>query len=116
VTPLLARIDDANMADEWFFIRYADPGTHLRLRWRQRTGAGPAIDALVFLSGVGENTQQVKLTRRLGEIGADWLPEQVGGLFHHGIDEGGPVILAFVAGGDQKRHYLHTRRRVQHEP
>lgn len=48
VTPLLARIDDANMADEWFFIRYADPGTHLRLRWRQRTGAGPALTALVL--------------------------------------------------------------------
>ena len=48
VTPLLARIDKANLADGWFFIRYADPGTHLRLRWRQRTGAGPALSALVL--------------------------------------------------------------------
>ena len=27
-----------------------------------------------------------------------------------------PVILALVPGGDEERHHLHARRRVQHEP
>ena len=31
---LCREIDDAGVADEWFFVRYADPDPHLRLRFR----------------------------------------------------------------------------------
>ncbi|OEV03895.1 hypothetical protein AN216_09630 [Streptomyces oceani] len=32
LAPLLARVDSAGDVDRWFFLRYADPGAHLRLR------------------------------------------------------------------------------------
>jgi lantibiotic biosynthesis protein len=48
LAPLLGQIEDAKMAAEWFFIRYADPGTHLRLRWRHESSIGGALTAIVL--------------------------------------------------------------------
>ena len=51
VTSLLARVDDANMADEWFFIRYADrvpPPAALAAAHGARAGLTPGTPALNF--------------------------------------------------------------------
>jgi thiopeptide-type bacteriocin biosynthesis protein len=45
VAPLLRLVEQERLADSWFFIRYHDPAAHLRLRWRQQAGAGPALGA-----------------------------------------------------------------------
>ena len=36
VGPLAARLREAGLVDRWFFIRYADPGRHLRVRFHGR--------------------------------------------------------------------------------
>jgi thiopeptide-type bacteriocin biosynthesis protein len=48
LTPLVRQIEDADDPTPWFFIRYSDPGTHLRLRWRQEDGTGGALTAMVL--------------------------------------------------------------------
>jgi hypothetical protein len=38
VAPLLRSFSDAGIVDRWFFLRYADPDEHLRVRIRARAG------------------------------------------------------------------------------
>ncbi len=51
VAPLARRLVEAGAADAWFFLRYADPGTHLRVRLhgdpgRMRADVFPELEAL----------------------------------------------------------------------
>jgi thiopeptide-type bacteriocin biosynthesis protein len=45
VRSLCREIDEARVADEWFFVRYADPDAHLRLRFR---GAPERLSGTLF--------------------------------------------------------------------
>ena len=48
IAPLARHLLDSGAADSWFFLRYADPGFHLRVRFHGDTDAiRPALDALV---------------------------------------------------------------------
>jgi lantibiotic biosynthesis protein len=48
VASLVRLVETERLADSWFFIRYHDPALHLRLRWRQRAGAGSALGEAVL--------------------------------------------------------------------
>jgi thiopeptide-type bacteriocin biosynthesis protein len=43
VEPLLATLAEKRVTDRWFFIRYADPEHHVRLRFRARDGMSQAL-------------------------------------------------------------------------
>jgi thiopeptide-type bacteriocin biosynthesis protein len=47
VRPLTQRLRTEGMIDRWFFIRYADPDFHLRLRLRHREGQHGAVMTLL---------------------------------------------------------------------
>ena len=48
IAPLAHRLVASGAADSWFFIRYEDPGFHLRVRFHGEPDAiRPAVDALV---------------------------------------------------------------------
>ncbi len=48
IAPLARQLLDSGAADSWFFLRYADPGFHLRVRFHGDADAiRPALDALV---------------------------------------------------------------------
>jgi thiopeptide-type bacteriocin biosynthesis protein len=54
VAPLVRKLIDSGVVDRWFFIRYADPDWHLRLRFHGKTerlhgDVMPAIEAAVTL-------------------------------------------------------------------
>jgi lantibiotic biosynthesis protein len=48
VASLVRLLEAERLADSWFFIRYHDPAAQLRLRWRQRAGAGSALGEAVL--------------------------------------------------------------------
>jgi len=43
IAPLVAELREAGLMDRWFFVRYADPHNHLRLRLRATTGNERAV-------------------------------------------------------------------------
>jgi len=48
IAPLARQLLDSGAADSWFFLRYADPGFHLRVRFHGDADAiRPALDALL---------------------------------------------------------------------
>lgn len=88
VAPLVSRAFEGGSADRWFFIRYADPNHHLRLRFRGdpkvlhgdllvqlNQAVTPRIEAGT-LSGMQLDVYQPEIERYGGPIGLD-LSEQV---------------------------------------
>jgi thiopeptide-type bacteriocin biosynthesis protein len=88
VAPLVAEVLGAALADRWFFLRYADPDHHLRLRFRGHPRAihGEVLPRLNqalephLVSGVVSRVQldtyQPEVERYGGEVGVD-LAERV---------------------------------------
>jgi thiopeptide-type bacteriocin biosynthesis protein len=88
VGPATARLREAGLIDRWFFIRYADPGRHLRVRYHGRprellAEAWPALsealapalaDSLLYRMSL--DTYEREIERYGGLAGAE-LMEQV---------------------------------------
>ena len=104
--PLVAALRDEGVLDRWFFIRYLDPGYHLRLRFKARPGHGDAVrarcDAILdrlLTSGATWRTQidtyDPELVRYGGSVGID-LCERVFEVDSDSVLE----LLALASEGD----------------
>jgi len=104
VAPVITRMQDAGVVDDWFFLRYADPEHHLRLRLHGRPDALrehalPALtDALApsladgTIWGVGLDTYHREIERYGGDAGIE-LAEQI-----HSADS--DAVLEVLGGDD----------------
>jgi class I lanthipeptide synthase len=67
IGPLARRLREASVVDRWFFVRYADPGRHLRVRFHGRPGC--------FATACRRSTRQ-RRRRWLRDCctGSHWIP------------------------------------------
>jgi len=106
VAPVITRMQDAGVVDDWFFLRYADPEHHLRLRLHGRPDALrehalPALtDALApsladgTIWGVGLDTYHREIERYGGDAGIE-LAEQI-----HSADSDAVLEVLGLLDGD----------------
>ena len=83
LAPLVRQLRSEGVADGWFFIRYADPDFHIRLRLRGNPAA-LAGDALPRLRAIGEDLVQRGLVTKVTYDTYDREVNRYGGF--HGIE------------------------------
>ena len=92
VKPLTEQLLADELIDQWFFIRYADPGPHIRLRFHGRHSFyGPVIDRLnralapYLAAHLISRLQSDTYVRELERYGADNIEHSEALFFHDSV-------------------------------
>lgn len=88
--PIVCDLIENKIIDKWFFVRYADPETHLRIRVSVTTNDGLLLAMNSFTDGLEAATQdgliwKVQLdsyVRELERYGSNWIDSAEVAFFH----------------------------------
>lgn len=111
--PLVNQLQEVQLADHWFFIRFQDPDHHLRIRFHlphYRDSSGMVIQRLQeMLSPYLENdiVQKIQFDtyiRELERYGADMMPLSEQFFFHDSVAV--VRLLAGIGGAETRERWL----------